>query len=83
MMMMDSPDVDSTLSPQPWEPTGPGDPYETTSATTTTTAFNLQIGTSFHPSYYESPSYASSSDHAVDSPLGNYFSEMTCGEYVN
>nr|XP_029734834.1 trithorax group protein osa-like [Aedes albopictus] len=83
MMMMDSPDVDSTLSPQPWEPTGPGDPYETTSAATTTTAFNLQIGTSFHPSYYESPSYASSSDHAVDSPLGNYFSEMTCGEYVN
>ncbi|XP_062534954.1 LIM domain-containing protein A-like isoform X2 [Armigeres subalbatus] len=80
LMMMDSPDVDNTLSPQSWEPTGPGDPYETTS--TTTTAFNLQIGTSFHPSYYESPSYASS-DHAVDSPLGNYFSEMTCSEYVN
>ncbi|XP_058837111.1 uncharacterized protein LOC131693366 isoform X2 [Topomyia yanbarensis] len=79
-LMMDSlaaceSDVD-TLSPQPWEqPTGPGDPFEGS------TGFNLQIGTSFHPSYYESPSY--SSDHAVDSPLGNYFSEMTCNEFVN
>uniref|UniRef100_A0A182FEX7 Uncharacterized protein n=2 Tax=Anopheles albimanus TaxID=7167 RepID=A0A182FEX7_ANOAL len=43
--------------------------------------YNLQIGTSFHPSYYESSSY--SSDHAVDSPLGSYFSEMTCNEFVN
>ncbi|XP_065090763.1 uncharacterized protein LOC135711723 [Ochlerotatus camptorhynchus] len=84
MMMMDSltaceSDVD-TLSPQPWEPTGPGDPYE--ARPSTATAFNLQIGTSFHPSYYESSPY-SSSDHAVDSPLGNYFREMTCNEYVN
>ncbi|XP_058466646.1 uncharacterized protein DDB_G0283357-like [Malaya genurostris] len=79
-LMMDSltaceSDVD-TLSPQPWEqPTGPGDPFDGS------TGFNLQIGTSFHPSYYESPSY--SSDQAVDSPLGNYFSEMTCNEFVN
>ncbi|XP_055538637.1 hornerin-like [Wyeomyia smithii] len=80
-LMMDSlvgckSDVDA-VSPQPWEqPTGPGDPFDSSG-----TGFNLQIGTSFHPSYYESSSY--SSDHAVDSPLGNYFSEMTCSEYVN
>ncbi|XP_035917137.1 hornerin-like isoform X1 [Anopheles stephensi] len=71
-------DVD-TLSPsQAWDSSGPGpggggggggDP-----------GYNLPIGTTFHPSYYESSSY---SDHAVDSPLGNYFSEMTCNEFVN
>ncbi|XP_053674321.1 atrophin-1 [Anopheles nili] len=72
-------DVD-TLSPQPWDPsaTAPGDTYEGVGATST--GYNLQIGTTFHPSYYESSSY---SDHAVDSPLGNYFSEMTCNEFVN
>ncbi|XP_050074128.1 AT-rich interactive domain-containing protein 1B-like isoform X2 [Anopheles maculipalpis] len=68
-------DVD-TLSPsQAWDTSGPGpgdgggDP-----------GYSLPIGTTFHPSYYESSSY---SDHAVDSPLGNYFSEMTCNEFVN
>uniref|UniRef100_A0A182QZ73 Uncharacterized protein n=1 Tax=Anopheles farauti TaxID=69004 RepID=A0A182QZ73_9DIPT len=69
-------DVD-TLSPQPWDP-APGEPYD--SGGGGGTGYNLQIGTTFHPSYYESSSY---SDHAVDSPLGNYFSEMTCSEFVN
>ncbi|XP_058066136.1 AF4/FMR2 family member lilli [Anopheles bellator] len=72
-------DVD-TLSPQSWDPPpaaaapAPTDSYEGC------TGYNLQIGTSFHPSYFESSSY---SDHAVDSPLGSYFSEMTCNEFVN
>ncbi|XP_053665961.1 uncharacterized protein LOC128715104 [Anopheles marshallii] len=73
-------DVD-TLSPcQAWDTSGPGvgDTYENTG--TTGSGYNPQIGTSFHPSYYESSSY---SDHGVDSPLGNYFSEMTCNEFVN
>uniref|UniRef100_A0A182NIS8 Uncharacterized protein n=1 Tax=Anopheles dirus TaxID=7168 RepID=A0A182NIS8_9DIPT len=71
-------DVD-TLSPQPWEPAHGGEPYDS-GGTNGGAGYNLQIGTTFHPSYYESSSY---SDHAVDSPLGNYFSEMTCSEFVN
>uniref|UniRef100_A0A182WBS9 Uncharacterized protein n=1 Tax=Anopheles minimus TaxID=112268 RepID=A0A182WBS9_9DIPT len=74
-------DVD-TLSPtQAWDSNGPGgvgDAYE--NGGRTGNEYNLPIGTSFHPSYYESSSY---SDHGVDSPLGNYFSEMTCNEFVN
>uniref|UniRef100_A0A182K377 Uncharacterized protein n=1 Tax=Anopheles christyi TaxID=43041 RepID=A0A182K377_9DIPT len=70
-------DVD-TLSPQPWDSHGTVDTYD---GATGSTGYGLQIGSSnFHPSYYESSSY---SDHAVDSPLGNYFSEMTCNEFVN
>uniref|UniRef100_A0A182RDI3 Uncharacterized protein n=1 Tax=Anopheles funestus TaxID=62324 RepID=A0A182RDI3_ANOFN len=75
-------DVD-TLSPsQAWETNGNpavGETYDN-GGPTGTNGYNLQIGTSFHPSYYESSSY---SDHGVDSPLGNYFSEMTCNEFVN
>uniref|UniRef100_A0A182PDJ1 Uncharacterized protein n=1 Tax=Anopheles epiroticus TaxID=199890 RepID=A0A182PDJ1_9DIPT len=70
-------DVD-TLSPQPWDAHGPVDSaYDGAPVN----GYGLPLGTgSFHPSYYESSSY---SDHAVDSPLGNYFSEMTCNEFVN
>uniref|UniRef100_A0A182M1W8 Uncharacterized protein n=1 Tax=Anopheles culicifacies TaxID=139723 RepID=A0A182M1W8_9DIPT len=75
-------DVD-TLSPtQAWDSNGPGgagDAYDT-AGPTAGNGYGLPIGTSFHPSYYESSSY---SDHGVDSPLGNYFSEMTCNEFVN
>ncbi|XP_052859816.1 AF4/FMR2 family member lilli-like [Anopheles cruzii] len=73
-------DVD-TLSPQSWEPPPPAAAPATAESYEGCTGYNhLQIGTSFHPSYFESSSY---SDHAVDSPLGSYFSEMTCNEFVN
>uniref|UniRef100_A0A182Y2M3 Uncharacterized protein n=1 Tax=Anopheles stephensi TaxID=30069 RepID=A0A182Y2M3_ANOST len=72
-------DVD-TLSPsQGWDSSGPG-PGGGGGGGGREPGYNLPIGTTFHPSYYESSSY---SDHAVDSPLGNYFSEMTCNEFVN
>ncbi|XP_055601505.1 filaggrin-2-like [Uranotaenia lowii] len=81
-LAMNSPFVpeESDVETMP-SPASTWDPYDGSPIGAAQTAFNLQIGTSFHPSYYESSSY--SSDPAVDSPLGSYFSEMTCNEFVN
>uniref|UniRef100_A0A8W7PYH6 Uncharacterized protein n=1 Tax=Anopheles coluzzii TaxID=1518534 RepID=A0A8W7PYH6_ANOCL len=66
---------------EPWEAHGAAPPVDAYDSTPGTSGYGLPISAShFHPSYYESSSY---SDHAVDSPLGNYFSEMTCNEFVN